>query len=269
MKRLQDRVAVITGAAGGIGQGLAWALARAGCHLALIDIDPARLGHVSEALRATGRRVSTHQVDVSDRAAMAALPAAVVGAHGAAHILVNNAGVSVAGRFEAVPLADLDWIFAINFWGVVHGCHAFLPLLRAQDEAHIVNVGSSFGLLNMAGKSGYGATKFAVRGLSEALRAELAGSRVGLTVLYPGAVATDIVHRGRVTDPAQRAAEARFLASRALPVERAAQAMLRGIRRNRARVLVGADYRVMDWMARLSPALSAWLAARLARRMPF
>ena len=269
MKRLHDRVAVITGAAGGIGEGLAWALARAGCHLALVDIDTAGLGRVSEALRATGRRVSTHVVSVADRTAMASLPAAVVDAHGAAHILVNNAGVSVAGRFEAVPLADLDWIFSINFWGVVHGCHAFLPLLRAQDEAHIVNVGSSFGLLNMAGKTGYGATKFAVRGFSEALRAELAGSRVGLTVLYPGAVATDIVHRGRVADPAQREAEARFLASRALPVERAAQAMLRGIRHDHARVLVGMDYRLIDWMARLSPAMAAWLMGRLAQRMPF
>lgn len=260
---------MITGAAGGIGHGLAQALARAGCHLALVDIDASRLEQVAGPLRATGRRVSTHVVDVADRAAMAALPAAVVDAHGAAHILVNNAGVSVAGRFEAVPLADLDWIFAINVWGVIHGCHAFLPVLRAQDEAHIVNVGSSFGLLNMAGKTGYGTTKFAVRGFSEALRAELAGSRVGLTVLYPGPVATDIVHRGRVADPAQREAEARFLASRALPVERAAQAMLRAIRRNQARVLVGMDYRIIDWLARLSPALAAWFAAQMARRMPF
>lgn len=155
MKRLRDRVAVITGAAGGIGQGLARALAREGCHLALVDIDAAALDRVSETLREPGRRVSTHVVDVAARADMAALPAAVSDAHGAAHILVNNAGVSVAGRFEAVPLADLDWIFGINVLGVVHGCHAFLPLLRAQDEAHIVNVGSSFGLFGMAGKTGY------------------------------------------------------------------------------------------------------------------
>lgn len=173
------------------------------------------------------------------------------------------------GRFEAVSLADLDWVFAVNFFGVVHGCHAFLPHLRAADEAHIVNVGSSFGLLGMAGKSGYSATKAAVRGFSEALRAELAGSRVGLSVLYPGPVNSGIVQRGRVVDPAQREAEARVLASRALPPERAARAMLRAIRRNHARVLVGADYRLIDWVSRLSPALAAWLAGRLARSMPF
>jgi short-subunit dehydrogenase len=108
-----------------------------------------------------------------------------------------------------------------------------------------------------------------VRGFSEALRAELAGSRVGLTVLYPGPVDSGIVQRGRVADPAQRDAEARFLASRALPPERAAQAMLRAIRRNRSRVLVGMDYRMIDWIARLSPGLAAWLAGRLAQRMPF
>lgn len=269
MRRLDDRVAVITGAAGGIGRSLAQALAGAGCHLALVDIDPARLDQVSGDLRGSGRRVSVHVDDVADRAAMAALPAAVTREHGAAHILVNNAGVSVAGRFEAVALADLDWIFAINFFGVVHGCHAFLPLLRAQDEAHIVNVGSSFGLLGMAGKTGYAATKAAVRGFSEALRAELAGSRVGLTVLYPGPVDSGIVQRGRAADPAQRQAEARFLASRALPPERAARAMLRAIRKNRGRVLVGWDYRIIDWTARLSPALASWLACRLAQRMPF
>jgi short-subunit dehydrogenase len=269
MKRLDDRVAVITGAAGGIGQSLAQALAAAGCHLALVDIDPARLDQVSATLRAPGRRVSVHVVDVTARTEVAALPAAVTREHGAAHILVNNAGVSVAGRFEAVPLADLDWIFAVNVWGVVHGCHAFLPLLRAQEEAHIVNVGSSFGLLGMAGKTGYAATKAAVRGFSEALRAELAGSRVGLSVLYPGPVDSGIVQRGRAADPAQQAAEARFLASRALPPERAARAMLRAIRRNHSRVLVGLDYRLIDWVARLSPALAAWLAGRLAQRMPF
>jgi NADP-dependent 3-hydroxy acid dehydrogenase YdfG len=155
MKRLDERVAVITGAAGGIGQ----ALARAGCHLALVDIDAAGLDRVSVALRETGRRVSVHVADVSARAEMQALPAAVTREHGGAHILVNNAGVSVAGPFEAVPLADLDWIVAINFFGVVHGGHAFLPLLRAADEAHIVNVGSSFGLAGMAGKTGHAATR--------------------------------------------------------------------------------------------------------------
>jgi short-subunit dehydrogenase len=269
MRRLRDRVAVITGAANGIGQGLATALAREGCHLALVDLDAAGLDRVSETLRATGRRVSTHVVDVAARAEMTALPEAVTAAHGAAHVLVNNAGVSVAGRFEAVPLADLDWIFAVNVWGVVHGCHAFLPLLRAQDEAHIVNVGSSFGLVGMAGKTGYSATKAAIRGFSEALRAELAGSRVGLTVLYPGPVDTGIVMRGRAADRAQQEAEARFLAGRGLPVERAARAMVRAIRRNRSRVLVGMDYRLIDGLARLSPGLAAWLAGRLAQRMPF
>ena len=269
MKTLMDRTAVVTGAANGIGKALAHSLAEQGCHLALVDINGEALERVRAELAPTGRTVSLHVANVADRPRMMALPEEVLAAHGHVHLLVNNAGVSVAGRFEDVPLEDMDWIFGVNFWGVVHGCKAFLPYLRRESEAHIANLCSSFGLLGFAGKTGYSATKFAVRGFSESLRAELLGGPVGLTVVYPGAVDTAIVHTGRAVNAAQREAEARFITSRAIPSSRVANRIVRGIQRKSARVLVGFDYHLVDWMTRLSPELSQAVTARLSQRMPF
>jgi short-subunit dehydrogenase len=227
---------------------------------------------VEEAARELGSqgvRVTAHRCDVADRAAMERLRDQVLATHGRVHLVVNNAGVSVAGRFAETKLEDFAWIMNVNFWGVVHGCHVFLPVLLEQDEAHIVNVSSSFGLLGMAGKTGYAASKFAVRGFSESLRAELSGTRVGVTVLYPGPVDTGIVQRGRVASEAQREAEAKFLASRSIPAERVARRLLEGIRKDEPRVLLSVDYLAIDALARLSPDLSQALAAFLAKRMPF
>ncbi|MDC0709734.1 SDR family NAD(P)-dependent oxidoreductase [Stigmatella sp. ncwal1] len=269
MKTLVNRTAVVTGAASGIGKALAHHLAGEGCHLALVDIDGDGLARVRSELASTGRTVSTHMANVADRTRMFALPEEVLAAHRQVHVLINNAGVSVAGRFEDVSLEDMDWIFGVNFWGMVHGCKAFLPHLRRESEAHIVTLCSSFGLLGFAGKTGYSATKFAVRGFSEALRAELLGSPIGLTTVYPGPVDTNIVRTGRAVHAAQREAEARFVAGRSIPAEQVARRIVRGIRRNSARVLVGLDYHLIDWMTRLSPDLAQELTARQSQRMPF
>lgn len=269
MRELRDRVAVVTGGAGGLGLGLARGLAACGCHVALVDIDEARLESAAAELRGMGRRVSTHRCDVADRGQMQALPAAVLAAHGAVDILINNAGVSVAGRFREVDLDDMDWLIGVNFWGVVHGMKFFLPLLEVRPEAHIANVCSSFGLVGFAGKSAYGASKFAVRGLTESIRAELAGSAIGVTLVYPGPIATNLLLAGRAADPVQRDAEHQFLTRRALSMARVERRVIRAIQRNAPRVLIGSDYRLIDWLARVSPALAARLTARLARTMPF
>lgn len=268
LRSFEGRVAVVTGAASGIGRAIAVELLRRGCEVALVDRDEA-VHRVAQDLAPAGRRVSAHVCDVGDRAAMTRLPDAVLAQHAGVHVLVNNAGVSVAGRFEDVGLDDLEWAVQVNFFGVVYGCKAFLPLLRRQEEGHILNVSSSFGLLGFAGKTAYCASKFAVRGFSEGLRAELLGSGLGVTVLYPGPVDTNILRRGRSVDAAQRDAEADFLASRAVPVERVAQRAVDGIRRNAARVMLSIDYRAIDVLTRLSPAAAQAITARLARRMPF
>jgi short-subunit dehydrogenase len=207
--------------------------------------------------------------DVADRAAVEALAAEVAAAHGRVDVLVNNAGVAVAGRFDEMPYEDLAWLMGVNFWGVVHGCRAFLPHLRRQPEAHVLNVVSSFAWLGFPGKSAYAASKAAVRALSESLRAELDGTGASVTLLFPGPLDTAIVRDGRATDPKKRAAEADFLRERAIPLEKVVARAIRGIERDHARVVVGSDYLLLDAAVRLAPSLSLAAITRMQKRMPF
>jgi NAD(P)-dependent dehydrogenase (short-subunit alcohol dehydrogenase family) len=269
MSTLVGEVAVVTGAGSGIGRAIALELASRGCDLALVDLHEDRLAEVRAAVERAGRRATGHAVDVGDEAAMMALAEAVVAAHGKVSILVNNAGVSVAGAFERVTSEDFAWLFRTNFWGVVHGCRAFLPHLRENERAHVLNVVSSFALAGAAGKTAYASSKFAVRGFSESLRCELSGTGVGLTLLYPGPVDTRIVREGRAVSAEQRSAEADFLARRAIRVERVAQKAVDGMLEDRYRVLLSVDYRAIDLVSRLSPALASWLGGVAARRLPF
>ena len=204
MLKLAGRTAVVTGAAGGIGRGIALALARRGCHLALADIDDAALARTAAEIAgsedAGALRISHHRLDVANRAAVAAFPDQVIAAHGSVDILVNNAGVALGGTFLEIAESDFDWLFGINFWGVVRMTRAFLPLLQKSEEARIVNVSSLFGLIAPPGQTAYAASKFAVRGFSESLRHELADTRVGVTVVHPGGVATSIAKNARMPD---------------------------------------------------------------------
>jgi short-subunit dehydrogenase len=263
------RVAVITGAASGIGRALALHLARRGCDLALVDIDCTGLGETAAVIEAAGRRASVHEVDVADEKSMRALPEAVLDQHAAIHLLVNNAGVSLAGPFEWASLEDMRWIHYINFWGVVHGCKFFLPALRREAEAQIVNISSDFGLIGFPQKTLYCAGKFAVRGFSESLRAELYGTGVGVTCVYPGAVDTAIVRKGRVQDPAKRDIEAEFVRRRSIKMDTATRKIVRAIERDRARVRIGRDTYAIDLMTRLFPVSTNKLVSRIQRRLPF
>jgi short-subunit dehydrogenase len=273
MDSFRDRVAVITGAGSGIGRALAESLVRAGAHVALVDVHDERLRDVQDQLeRDSDRRVSCHRADVSDRARMAALPQEVLGEHGRVDILINNAGVTVAAEFAELDLADLDWLVGVNFWGVVHGCKFFLPALRESDDAYIVNLSSLFGLVGVPGQSGYCATKFAVRGFSESLAAELAHSRVRVLSVHPGGIATNIVRDGRfVASHAHRQGRlVSFFERHAMPAERCAEIILGAMRRGRSRVLVTRETHVADALKRIFPTLSQAAIARagklLARR---
>jgi short-subunit dehydrogenase len=269
MKRLENRVAVVTGAASGIGQALALCLAGHKCDLALVDVNEEGLRKTKQKIHPHERKVSIHIVDVSRKEKMVHLPDEVLSQHGKVNILINNAGVSLAGRFEDVRLEDFEWIFGVNFWGMIYGCKFFLPHLRKTDEAHIVNVASDFGLFGLPTKTGYCSTKFAMRGFSEALRAELYGSNVGLTCVYPCAVNTAIVKTGRAVDEEKKNLEAQFLESHSLPAEKVAEKIVRGIKRNSARVLIGFDTRMIDLTTRLAPSLTNALIARTQKRIPF
>ncbi len=259
--RLLDRTAVITGAAGGIGRAIAESLARRGCNLALADIDAKGLEVTARTLAASGVRVSTHRLDVSDAEAIAALPAQVLASHPGVDLLFNNAGVALGGSFEDVSERDFDWLLSINLQGVVRMTRAFLPLLRRSDDARLVNLSSLFGLIAPPGQTAYAASKFAVRGFSESLRHELAGSSVGVTVVHPGGVNTAIARNARIHANAspQEIERSRVLFQRALtmPPQVAGEIIVRAVERRRARILVGRDARIAATLERLAP-ISHW-----------
>ena len=255
--RLKGRTAVVTGAASGIGWGIALALGRRGCHVALADIDRAGLARTTAEVSALGVRASPHHLDVADAAAVAAFPQRVAAEHPGVDVLVNNAGVALAGTFEQIAATDFDWLIAVNFFGVVRMTRAFLPLLHKSDDARLVNISSLYGLIAPPGNTAYVASKFAVRGFSESLRHELAGSTVGVTVVHPGGVATSIARNARLPaniDPVE--ADVRRKAFEALlrmPPEEAGEIVVRGAEHRRARVLVGADAKRVALIERLMP----------------
>jgi len=262
---LSGRVAVVTGAASGLGRSLALQLAQAGCSLALVDIQAQALREVAADCRGHGAQVSTHAVDVADRAALSALPATVVGFHGQVHILINNAGVTVADTVLEQSMEDWDWIMGINFWGVVVGTRAFLPHLLAADEAHIVNVSSIFGLAGVPMQAAYCATKFAVRGFTESLGAELASTRVRVSSVHPGGINTNIVGASRMRDETARGRVSILFDRLALSPDVAAAIIIRGIRRRQSRILIGWEAYLLTTARRVAPTLSMSLLGAIGR----
>lgn len=269
MDTFKDRVAVVTGAAGGIGQAVAERLGQRGCHLALVDINGVGLQETAARATGAGCRVSTHVVDVSNQEQMRLLPEKVMECHQRIDILINNAGVSLAGLFEEYSMDDLEWILRTNLWGTIYGCKFFLPIFRQHGAGVIVNVASDFGMVGLPGKTAYCATKFGIRGFSEALRAELWGTGIKVVCVYPGAVDTGLIRNSRAADPIKRDIEARFVASRGIPIHRVARQIIRGIERGQGRVLIGMDTLAIDWMARWFPGLMAFLIGRFHKRLPF
>jgi len=258
---LDGRTAVITGAASGIGRAIAVSLARRGCNLALADIDEHGMAGTAELTKANGVNVSRHRLDVADRVAVAEFADIVAAEHSGVDVLVNNAGVAVGGTFEQVSDEDFEWLFEINFWGVVRMTRAFLPLLRASEDARIVNLSSVYGLIAPPEQVAYAASKFAVRGFSEALRHELQASHIGVTVVHPGGVATSIAEKARIPagvseeEIARRLRRYRKLLR--LPPEVAGETIVRGIERRQARVLIGSDAKTISLIARVLP-VSYW-----------
>jgi short-subunit dehydrogenase len=261
MTAIRGSAAAVTGAASGIGRALALELAAGGCDLALADRDEAGLQAVAgEIAKASQRKVTVHRLDVSEPGQIAAFAEAATAAHPALNIVINNAGVALLGQFAEIDQAQMEWLFNINFWGVVHGTRAFLPHLARQREAHIVNVSSIFGIVAPPGQSAYCAAKFAVRGFSESLRHELAvaNSPVKLSVVHPGGVATNIARNSRtgsgVTDNARRVQSIeRFDTLAKTTPAAAAQRIIAGIENNQPRILIGNDARFMDLLQRFRP----------------
>lgn len=267
--RVRGRTAIVTGAASGIGRAIAVSLARRGCHLALADVNVEGLAETARLVRTDSVRVSEHRLDVASREAVAAFPSEVAATHAGVDLLVNNAGVAVGGTFEQVTEADFEWLFSINFWGVVRMTRAFLPVLHRSDDARIVNLSSIFGLLAPPGQAAYVASKFAVRGFSNSLRHELESSTVGVTVVHPGGVATSIAKNARVAGGIDAGELARrraaFEKNLRLPAETAGETIVRGVEARKARILVGNDAIALSFIERIVP-VSYWKLLSRAMR---
>lgn len=253
--------AVLTGAASGIGLALATDLARRGSHLALIDRDGAGLDRLAAELRRQypHLRVTTHPADLGQTGTIPDLAEDVLGHHRRVTLLINNAGVALGGTFDELSLEEFEWVQDVNFRAVVAMCKAFLPALKAELQPHIVNVSSLYGLAAPEGQSAYAASKFAVRGFSEALRHELAPRGIGVTVVHPGGVRTNIANSARVGSGVQASAqeaqaqrEAMNRVLRLAPAE-AARIILAAVERRAPRVLIGTDARLIDLLVRLLP----------------
>ncbi len=255
MRTLDGKVVVITGAASGIGRALAVDLGGRGALLALSDIDVEELAETASRASAAGARaVRTDRLDVADRAAFGAYAAAVVEEFGVVNVLVNNAGVSVSGDVVDLSYDDLDWIVGINFWGVVHGTKELLPHLIASGDGHVVTISSLFGLVSMPGQAAYNATKYAVRGFTEALREEMLaeGHPVGVTVVHPGGIKTAIARNGRhIGEDSEEAARLFDEKLARMSPERAAEIIVAGVLADKARVLVGLDAHAVHQVAKL------------------
>ena len=274
MKDFDNRVAAITGAASGIGRAVALGLADEGCHLALCDVDSDGLETTATLARAKGVEVETALVDVASRREVHAWADHVAEYFGRVHIVVNNAGVSLSASVEAMDYDDLEWLMNINFWGVVHGTKAFLPHLRSSGEGHVVNVSSIFGIIGVPTQSAYNASKFAVRGFTEALRAELEveGAPISATTVHPGGVKTNIVRSSRVSSAGPLGRQVEDLIREfdeelaRLTPDDAARQILDALRENRRRVLVGGDAKLIVLIQRISPTGYLGGLARVFRR---
>ena len=265
MKTLDDRVAVITGAGGGVGRALACRLAGEGCRLALLDIDAEALGGTLAALP-VGAEASSHVVDVTSGEQVAAARDAVVARHGGVNIVVNNAGITIQKTFATHTRQDWERMIGINLWGVIHGCRYFLDDLKAAEEAHIVNLSSMSALVGLPTQSSYCATKSAVQALSESLWAELRGAGIGVTSVHPGAIRTEMIQATLEESDDVEAARRNYEMAQRMGVtaEHAAARITTAIRKKQMRIRIGRDALLLDYLKRLLPVSLHRLLARVA-----
>ncbi|TDF39929.1 SDR family oxidoreductase [Alteromonadaceae bacterium M269] len=269
--KLNNKTVVLTGAASGIGRALAEQLVKEGCHLALIDRDEKGLVEAREHLKTINNTISTHVVDLSDRDATNELRQEVMKEHDRVHMLINNAGVALGGTFEEVSSEDFDWLMRINFHAVVDLTRAFLPILKAHGEkAKIVNISSLYGIISPPGQSAYCASKFAVRGFSNALCHELAETNVGVLVVHPGGIATSIATNAKVPadTPQEEVEKGKREMNRLLrmPPSQAAITIIDAITSDRKRVIVGSDAIFLSILERLMPVKYWSVVERLMNR---
>ncbi len=268
MKTLKERVAVVTGAGGGLGRALAVELASRGCHLALVDVNPDAVAATAEAVSPHGVKVSQHLADVTDAERMACLPGEVIDAHGAVHLLINNAGITIQKAFGTHSLADWERMIGINLWGVIHGCRFFHEELKKAEDAHVVNLSSMSAFVGLPGQSSYCATKAAVKALSESMWAEWALDGIGVTSVHPGAIRTEMIQATLAESDDVTAAQRNYEMAQRMGVdpERAARRIATAVLKGKLRLRIGRDAMLLDWLKRLAPVRIHRPMLRVARQ---
>ena len=266
MKDFAGKTAVITGAGSGMGRYLAVLLARAGANVAICDVNEETLNDTATMVRQYNVALSTHVVDMGNMDQIETLPDEVVAQHGAVDLVFNNAGVTVGSSFDNMTEEDWDWVMNINLNGVVKSSRVFLPLLKDRPEAALVNTSSIFGMIAVAGQSVYHATKFGVRGFTESLAKEHKDSKVQVHCVHPGHVGTNIISNSRINADDEFLGEdmdvdqmAEMFRTGGMHPSKAAQIILNGVKRNKRRIFVGLDAKLMDLAQRITPMHYEWL----------
>jgi NAD(P)-dependent dehydrogenase (short-subunit alcohol dehydrogenase family) len=270
MTHFTNKVAVVTGAASGIGRALAVELGRRGAVLAICDVDSAGLAETQRLVEATGATVRGDLVNVAERERVEEYAGQVAADLGRVNLVFNNAGIAFTGTVEEMAYKDVEKVMDVDFWGVVHGTKAFLPHLIESGDGHVVNISSIFGIFSMPSQSAYNAAKFAVRGFTESLRQEmvLTGRPVKVTCVHPGGIATNIARNaGQVAGRNHDELARNFDKVARTSPEKAARIILRGVEKGRARVLVGVDAKVLDSSVRLLGSRYQGVFAAAGRRM--
>jgi NAD(P)-dependent dehydrogenase (short-subunit alcohol dehydrogenase family) len=262
MTKVKDKVVAVTGAASGIGRALALRLASKGASVALSDVDERGLQDTASMLGGAIGKVTTHLVDVRRRDAVERYAADVEREHGGADIIINNAGLAARGSIEEISYVDFELVMDVNFWGVVHGTKAFLPLLRKRHEGHVVNISSLNAMVPFLMNGPYNISKYAVLGFSETLMQELAEGPIRVTCVHPGGIRTNIARNTKGVREGDIAYFEERMA-RTMPDE-AAETILSGVEKNREQIFVGLDAKILATAKRLFPRwtvrkIGAWM----------
>jgi NAD(P)-dependent dehydrogenase (short-subunit alcohol dehydrogenase family) len=268
MKDLRDKVVLITGAASGIGRATANAFAREHAKLVLCDVNEDGLREVEREVSSLVEHIEWRVTDVSSRTSVAELADGVHSRFPAVDVLVNNAGVGQSGGLLDMTLDDWEWILSVNLWGVIHGCHHFVPKMVARGSGHVVNVSSVFGFFAPPGTIGYCTAKFGVFGLSESLRGELAPHGIGVSTICPGMINTNIVKKGRFHGASEGAREraVKQFEQRGHSPDVVARAILSSVRKNRAVVPAAPEAWAVYYAKRFIPTQFDSLARAVSRR---
>lgn len=255
MSDYSGKCAVITGAGSGIGRELAKQLNRGGCVLYISDINPEALEETARGLDRLEVHCDLQELDVADRAAIHAWAEKIGAQRDSVDIVINNAGVGLGDRVDEMSYENLDWLMGVNFWGVIQGSMAFLPLLKKAPRGHLVNISSIFGMIAVPTQSAYNAAKFGVRGFTEALRQEMRNTNVHVCCVHPGGIATDIARnsRGGSLDVSPDERDARFRKLARTTPESAAAQILRAVAKQKPRLILGLDAKIISLISRLFP----------------